>query len=186
MSYEDLIDAVQDGAGLSSRTEAEAAVDAFFDAIARHVMPGDRRAVRALLPDALHSPFDQLGSHDDVGLSVIAEEVARAEGIGSGFGREHLHVVGVASVAALHPDAITALRTHLPEDLAVLFAPPPRAVRERKVTPIEVPRASRHLSEARPGGTHPLAEARDERAHTQSIARSDDPHGDTKLSGAKR
>ncbi len=40
------------------------------------------------------------------------------------------------------------------------------------------------LAEGRPGSAHPLSEARPERAQSQSVARADNPHGDTKLSSA--
>jgi hypothetical protein len=40
------------------------------------------------------------------------------------------------------------------------------------------------LAEGRPGSHHPLSEARPERAHSHSVVRADNPHGDTKLSSA--
>jgi hypothetical protein len=59
--------------------------------------------------------------------------------------------------------------------------------------PVEAPRvqaqrssaAPNDLAEGRPGGSQPLASG-DPRylAHRHSVARSDDPHGDTKLSSA--
>jgi hypothetical protein len=41
------------------------------------------------------------------------------------------------------------------------------------------------LATGRPGSRHPVSEAHEDRAHTESIARSDDPHGDTKLSSSR-
>ncbi len=191
MSYQELIDAVQDHAGLASRSEAQTTTLAVFRTIARRVLPGDRRIVRALLPDELQEAFNGQGASEDATIEAVVREVAAHEGIAAGFGREHLVVVGAAAARVLHPDAITALRTHLPDELAALFE---RSVPRRipRPTPTASPRAgrrfseakdgSRHLAEARPGSGHPLAESKPERAHHDSVARTDNPHGDTKLS----
>jgi len=186
MSYEELIDAVEDGAGLSSRAEAKAAVTAVFGALATRVLPGDRRVLIALLPPPLAALFDGDEQGAEESLDRIVEEVAEAEQIRDGFGREHLDVVGAAVAATLHPDAVAALRNHLPAAVASIFTPKPKAGRVERPTPLEVPaQTGRHLADARPGGAHPVSEASAERAHSESVARSDDPHGDTKLSGAK-
>lgn len=47
------------------------------------------------------------------------------------------------------------------------------------------PGSSRPLSEARPNPDETLSGGRAEKAHAHSVARSDDPHGDTKLSSAR-
>jgi uncharacterized protein (DUF2267 family) len=194
MGYPELIDAVQDHAGLPSRSEAEVTTTAVFRALARRVLPGDRRAVMALVPPELRAPFEVEGESDRTGIEAMVQEIAAVEGIGAGFGREHLVVVGVAAARALHPDAITALRTHLPEELAALFEDiaPGRTPRP---TPHSSPLAgrrlseahdgSRHLSEAKSGSARSLAEAKADRAQADSVARSDDPHGDTKLSSSE-
>jgi uncharacterized protein (DUF2267 family) len=194
MGYPELIDAVQDHAGLASRSDAEATTAAVFGALAERVLPGDRRAVKALVPEELRSAFDVERKSDETGVDAIVQEVAVVEGIAPGFGREHLVVVGAAAASALHPDAITALRTHLPDELAALF----RETTPRRVTrptPHSSPLAgrriseahdgSRHVAEARLGSARPISEAKDDPAQTDSVARSDDPHADTKLSGAK-
>jgi len=186
MSYEQLIDAVQDGGGLSSRVEAQATVDAVFEALARRILPADRRAVLTLLPDALRSTLKRERHDEEETLERLVQEIARAEGIRAGFGREHLDVVGAAMAATLHPDAVSALENHLPPPIAEILRPKPTPARIERPTPLEVPASSgRHLSDGRPGGTHPISEASADRAHLDSVARSDDPHGDTKLSSAK-
>jgi hypothetical protein len=43
----------------------------------------------------------------------------------------------------------------------------------------------RTLSEGKPGSRHPLSEARLDRAQSNSVARADEPHADTKLSSAR-
>jgi hypothetical protein len=40
------------------------------------------------------------------------------------------------------------------------------------------------LAHGRPGSLHPIAEAAPASGHAHSIARNDDPHGDTKLSSS--
>ncbi|MBX3231426.1 MAG: hypothetical protein KIT84_10810 [Labilithrix sp.] len=41
------------------------------------------------------------------------------------------------------------------------------------------------LATGRPGSRHPISEARHAGAHAESVVRSDNPHGDMKLSSAR-
>ncbi len=193
MGYSELIDAVQDHAGLASRRDAEATTTAVFRAIARRVLSADRRAVRALLPAELAPLFEEGDAVEGAEVDGLVAEIAADEGVSPGFGREHLVAVAAAAARMLHPDAVVALRTHLPGPLAVLFVSEP-APRVTRPTPNASPRAGRrlsgakgggrHLSAAKPGSARPLSQARP-RGHSESVAESEDPHGDTKLSSAE-
>jgi uncharacterized protein (DUF2267 family) len=183
--YPELIDFVQDRAGLSSRQEAEASVHAVFEVISRRVVPADRRRVLSLLPEPLHVAFAHREFRDDADLDAVVEEVAQAEDVHPGFGREHLDVVGAAAVATLHPEAITALRTHLPSSIAVIFSAE-RESRATRATPASNPRVNRrHLAEGRSGSAHPLSEGRADTSQSDSVARSGTPKVDTKISSAR-
>jgi hypothetical protein len=77
------------------------------------------------------------------------------------------------------------LERHLPPTLAALMT----SQRAPAIEPGErelIGGVSTTLAEGRPGSRHPLSEGRPERAQTHSVVRSDNPHGDTKLSSAKR
>jgi hypothetical protein len=109
--------------------------------------------------------------------------VAAREGVRLGLAVEHAEIVCRALGETLSPTTLARLRHALP-DLALLFEP----AEEGEPLPENAeraPDAPNDLAEGRPGGTHPLSTA-DPRilAHRHSIARSDDPHAETKLSSA--
>lgn len=110
--------------------------------------------------------------------------VAELAGVPLGLAIEQSEVVCRILCESLAPATRRHLQKLLPE-LAALFEPaeqvePPLGQSHRSSE------APNDLAEGRPGGSSPIATA-DPRslAHRQSVARSDDPHGETKLSGAR-
>lgn len=109
--------------------------------------------------------------------------VAELAGVPLGLAIERSEVVCRVLCETLAPSTRLHLQKLLPE-LASLFELP-----EEVASPLGESHRSRaapnDLAEGRPGGSSPLATA-DLRslAHRQSVARSDDPHGNTKLSSA--
>jgi hypothetical protein len=88
----------------------------------------------------------------------------------------------------LPSEVVMLLQRHLPQ-LAFLFelretTPEPES--PDQVRPSERPdnRWDNTLASGRPGSRHPISDARPNRAHAHSVARSDNPHGDTKLSSS--
>ncbi len=98
-----------------------------------------------------------------------------------GRAREEAIVVCRVVAEAVGEDIARRVRLELPDEIGELFTiPEPIAKPER----VHLDPERRTLAEGHGGGTRPLYAARPDHAHTQSVARSDNPHGDTKLSSA--
>jgi uncharacterized protein (DUF2267 family) len=121
----------------------------------------------------------------DDSLQDFYERVAAREGAPPGLAREHAQSVCRSLAELLHDEDLRRLARRLSDEVAALLlpsgtAPKPATARER-------PRARRErrtLAEGRPGSSKPLSEARPQRVHGDSVAHSDNPHGDTKLSSS--
>jgi uncharacterized protein (DUF2267 family) len=127
---------------------------------------------------------------------LFYRSVARFAGQRQSVAREQAQVVCRTLAELLSSSTIGRLRRSVPR-LASLFllpevAPPPFGPRQQR----QEPGADHTLAGGRPGGDHPLYEARRStdaetpgasasRGHTHSVAVSDDPHGDTKLSSSR-
>ena len=110
----------------------------------------------------------------------LATRVAAAAQVPLGRAVEHVASVCRALAERLPPAALERLRAALPADTAALFEPPVAAELEPK------PHVARHtIAEGRPGSRHPLSEARPRGAQPDSLAASDNPHGETKLSSSR-
>jgi len=145
------------------------------------------RAEREFFADALppHSAQIVRGAQATAqgNLHDFLRRVAAREGVRLSLAVEHAEIVCSALGETLTRSALARFRHALPE-LAPLFEPAP------EFEPPSLPSEPglglpTDLAEGRPGGTHPLATA-DPRvlAHRHSVARSDDPHAETKLSNA--
>ena len=111
--------------------------------------------------------------------AALFEHVAVRESVDLGFAIEHAECVCRALAERMSPELRARLQRHLPR-LAPLFevsaAPPVEAV---------PPPHGSTLASGRAGSRHPLSEARPERAQSESVARSENPHAETKLSSAR-
>lgn len=116
-------------------------------------------------------------------LADFYERIAARAGEPLSFAREHAVSVCRALAQALDADVRKRLTSRLPDALGELFV----LAEDPRFTP--GPRAEPHarttLSEARAGSRHPLSEAAPERAQRESIARTANPHADTKLSSSR-
>ncbi len=110
--------------------------------------------------------------------------VAWRENVRASEALEHITAVCAVISEALSPDARAKLGADLPARIGQLFER-----RQRGPTPHRERRDSsappNNLATGRPTSIRPISEAKPERAHTESVARSDDPHRDTKLSEAE-
>jgi uncharacterized protein (DUF2267 family) len=178
MEASDLFATVEAHAGID-RHAAERAVRATLASVAEALSSDEADALsRELSPDlrplvqrhALGLPLDR---------SAFFAEVAARESVEVGFAVEHAECVCSALAERMSPDLRERLQRHLPL-LASLFE-------LRDETPADIPPLvhGSTLASGRPGSRHPLSEARPERAQSQSVARSDNPHADTKLSSSR-
>lgn len=168
-----------------SEHQAETAVRATLCALQAALHPEEWAELASELP-----PQAETGSSPAAGppsVTSVGEfyaHVAEIEALPVARALEHAQIVcGVLAEAVLSPATVTRLQKHAPY-LADLFerrlppaAPPP---------PIHPDTAPAHdLAGGRPGAHHSIATGNPENlAHRHSIASSDDPHADTRLSSS--
>jgi uncharacterized protein (DUF2267 family) len=117
-------------------------------------------------------------------LPTMVKELASAEHVSAGRAREHLEVVGRALFQMLSRRGQVLVKRALPELAELLTS---AEATEGEPSPHELPPVTFHdLAEGRQGGRHPVSSSNPSRlAHRHSVARSDDPHADSKLSSAQ-
>lgn len=126
-----------------------------------------------------------------VDLDEVYARVAQRAGLRRPRAMEATQIVCRALTEDLADDARARLVAHLGPALGRLFEAPggsmPSVRLERPARPARAPRPGEGhtLVNGRPGSRHPLSEARPERAQAESVVRSDNPHGDSKLSSAR-
>jgi uncharacterized protein (DUF2267 family) len=192
MTREPFLRAVRDRAALETEAEASQVATLVLRALAPYFAPPLSRALGRDLPD----PFSQeLTAHtfaaeargDDTPLSpdALYERVARSEHVQTGFALEHTQAVCQVVGEVASAEAHTLLRHHLPRSVAELFEPrsfpdnPPPHLHHSH-------RRARSLAEARAGSRRPVSEAGPSAgAHPDSVAKSEDPHAETKLSSSR-
>jgi uncharacterized protein (DUF2267 family) len=183
MDFEAVLDHIFVRAALEGdRERATRALLATLGALIAHLEPYDAQDLRSELPPALLARLDAAGEVEpDVVRAIAAREPTTW-----GFAIEHAQAVGEALVLELRPELLTRLRRRLPPALAALLeprptstAPPPHPTR----APVALGEGTT-LATGRPGSRHPLSDSHPSAQH-HSVASSDDPHGDTKLSSAR-
>lgn len=186
-SNRELVALVADHGPFDSQGQAETAVCATLAALKASLHPEEWAELAGELPsqhsaEAGSSPAARPPSVTSV--DAFYAHVARAEALPVARALEHAQIVcGVLAETVLSSATVTRLQKHAPY-LADLFerrvpaaAPPP------PVHPDNAP--ARDLAGGRPGAQHPLATGNPESlAHRHSIAGSDDPHADTRLSSS--
>jgi uncharacterized protein (DUF2267 family) len=188
MHDDELLARIAERGGFRTPAEAERAEDAALltlgqrlelplaQELARHLPP---RAAAALLRKAYEGPFP---------LEELYRRVAEREGVRLSFAVEHTGVV-FETVAEALPEALRArLCRLLPERMAALFEPrrtdipaPPMPPRPMQIEP----GSGTTLADGRPGSRRPISEGGGDRAQAESVARTENPHEETKLSSAR-
>ncbi len=185
MRHDDLLSRVERMGGLRRRS-AERAIRATLFSLNEHFGGPAVDALRRELPGELSSRPSRC-SVRPADLDGFFATVGDTERVPRGFGKEHAEVVCRALGELVSDETAIRLQRELPPAAAELFARPPEAGEPSPYAqpvrhPEEVIRNT--LAAGRPGARNPISSGRPERAHSQSVARSGDPHGDTKLSGA--
>ncbi|MFT3767757.1 MAG: DUF2267 domain-containing protein [Minicystis sp.] len=187
ISYDDLVAEVQRRAGLEGPEEAERLLAVTARALGERLLPDEAGPVASALPEPAAQRIREARYERDFDIDELYDRVGRREGAGHGFGREHAQAV-CQIIGESVPEAVRVrLQKHLGPSFAPLFeprphtSPPPRPVH---ASPSVEPGRGTTLATGRPGSRHPVSEAQADRAHAASIARSADPHGETKLSSS--
>jgi uncharacterized protein (DUF2267 family) len=174
-----LSDCVCELAGVTDGESAQRIVRATMSVLLEQLAPADRAWLVSLVADDAEEVGTAGAERPVEGLRDFFARVAAREGEQLGFATEHAQSVCRAVALLLEDDALHRLTSRLPDTLVALFARPEWSA----PPPHDRPRGAHHtLAEGRSGSSRPLSEAAPSRAHRESVARSDNPHADTKLS----
>ena len=176
-SEQQIVDRLLESGPFADEREVRQALAAALEVLGSLLTSDERTIVADELSPALAVVLRDAVPHPRGDWHELTHRLAQLEGVRVGLAVEHAELVCQTLGDALSPSARGRLLRNLPE-LARLFERPERV----EAPPVEAHRsnaAPSDLAEGRPGGAVPLASA-DPRylAHTHSIARSDDPHGD--------
>ncbi len=159
------------------------------------VLLGDELAtLRSCLPTTLAHWVPPQSTNVGSSVQRMIRRVQRLELAPAPVVLERVEVVCRALGETLPPDVQARWRRDLPTNLAALFMdvgpgetrPPATGsalVVHCRASRPDVPTAT--LASGRPGSDHPLSESQPEQTHAHSVARSDDPHADTRLSSSR-
>jgi uncharacterized protein (DUF2267 family) len=179
------VTAVAERIGSATAAEAERAIVATLEALSQRMLHIDINVVADRLPKDFSAALRRhCGTEEEFGAHELYARVAQTEDLQLGFGMEHVQVICQLLARQLDTDGLAHLRLRMPDDILALFdfdrADSDSSLRPAAVPAVPEPRRNT-LARGRPGSERPLSEGAAISAHTDSIARSDDPHGDTKL-----
>jgi len=183
LDYGRLLEQVRQRAALPDNERAERAVLATFEALGERLLAMDARQLAQELPQPLSGALQARSRPGEFPLSELFQRVAQREVVSLPTAREHAISVCMAAADWLDEEVAIHFRERLPSEFAQLLEPPPRF--EQPVHSHVVVGRDTTLSGGRVGSQHPLSEARPDRAHSQSVARAENPHADTKLSSSR-
>jgi uncharacterized protein (DUF2267 family) len=183
-------------APFATASEARSALQATLRALRGGLTDDEAQALAQDIDAPWAAPLGEGCYEGDLTVEEFYRLVALHEQRRLSVGAEHAQIVCRVLGALLSAGALRRLSQHVPL-LAREFkaAPAPQMIQcaehlRSAAAPEHTlaagrPGSSRPLSDARPDPGQTLSEGRAERAHAHSVARSDDPHGDTKLSSAR-
>lgn len=163
--------------GMKERAEAERACRATLHALGHHLARVERDSIAGELPEPLARELRGEGFAGQVPVEVLLEEVGSEEpDVEPAVALEHARTVCAVLGEAVGGEAKTRL-AKLPPEIADLFEAPeaPPASRFRHTE------RERPLAAARASTDRPISESPDP-AHPDSVAASENPHGDRKIS----
>ncbi len=167
----------------ADRKQAREAASATLSVLGKRLMADEAHFVGQELPLFAADRLHQHARGADFSKQEFFRMLSESEKAPLGFSIEHAEAVCRVVAEALASPTLERLQRHLP-DLADLFDLPEPST--------NVPEPSAHyqqgstLADGVPGSRRPLSTARPEQiGHEHSIANSDDPHADTKLSSTR-
>ena len=181
MTRAEFLSRVAERMGFSNLADAETCVRNVLETVGERLSRLEAEALAEDLPADLAQPLRRASHGQTFGIEEFYARISRRAGMGIGRAREEAVVVCWVMAEAVGEDALQRIRRELPREFWELFTlpepiPPPATVHLHP--------EHRTLAEGHGGGSRPLYDARPDRAQSQSVARSDNPHGDTKVSSA--
>jgi uncharacterized protein (DUF2267 family) len=153
------------------------AIEAVLVSLGECLSRAQAEALADELPRELASLVRDSRHNQNLDRFDVESRVAQRTGLSRGAALEWMFAVGRTVAESVRDDVLALIRRDLPGDLAALL---------EAVEPYQAPQGvhrdplKRTLAEA-----GPLSDARPESAQSQSVVRSDNPHGDTKLSSTQ-
>jgi uncharacterized protein (DUF2267 family) len=182
MREDALISRVTHLSGFPGRADAMRAIRATLVALGERLRDEERAALERELPASLRSLLNRAAYTGDFDRNELFARVARHGGLDRGCALEYAEVVCSALAMELPWESLTRLRRELGPSIASLLVEP---LARRTTATAPSPPSGSTLASGRPGSGHPLSEARLDRAQTGSVARTQNPHVDTKLSSSR-
>lgn len=184
MRYEEFLQRVQDRGGFDTPESAEHVIHATLEVLGQRLLDVDARVVASRLPPTMRDSLLRHGYEGDFDIDELYRRVSDKEGVGASYAVETSQIVCSTLAEMLDDAALQHAKMRLPESLAALFTKEPHAGGPPE-QPLHYgqPNAvsyGRSLASGHEGSEHPLSEGNP--AHSESIAASDNPHADTKLS----
>lgn len=168
-SEQPLLRRIRELAPCRDDAEARRALTSTLSVLSEQLYDEERAIVARVLPPELGAALERPRRPRAPGLRRFFRRVARREGLRLSLGVEHAEVVCRVLAETLPEPALEQLRRSAPE-LAHLFHVP-----EPEPPPPPVSHETPEPATPTPGP---------HRAHRHSVARSDNPHADTRLSSA--
>jgi uncharacterized protein (DUF2267 family) len=187
MTYDELVGEIQRRGGLEARDDAARVLAVTARVLGERLFAEEADAIAVALPAEVARELSSTRYERDFDVDELYDRVARREATRHGFGMEHAQAVLQVIGESLPEATRLRLQKHLPAEMAALFEPrahelaPPRPVHASP--PVE-PGQGSTLATGRPGSRHPVSDTPPVDAHRHSVARSQDPHADTKLSSS--
>jgi uncharacterized protein (DUF2267 family) len=184
MDYPRFLEHVASRAGLSSIADASVATEAVLHALGECLARENAERLADELPTEPASVVRSAVHAQNLDLGEWVSHVRFGAGpeVRTSVALELAAAVSMSLAEEIPEHLAASLRRDLPPSIAQLVRPP------LEFTPPSPPRVAhraRTLAEGEPGGTRPLYASEPDRAQSESVARSDNPHGDTKLSSAE-
>jgi uncharacterized protein (DUF2267 family) len=194
MNEDTLLGRLQELAPFADRADARRAFDATVQALRRGLSEDEADWLAVALGPTLAAPLLRESHQGELSVDELYRWTKRYGKTRKGVAVEQAQVVCRALAELLQEPELERLRKHLPDIAPLLEVPapadPPSAPRRSRgdVTDHTLaggrPGSSRPLSQAGPGD-RALGAAKPELVHDHSVARSDDPHADTRLASTR-
>lgn len=183
ISMQTLVDHIRDG-GLADSSAARKMVGATLAVLANRLTDDEASALASRFSPELARIIEEEDYDADFDAAELYERVRDRTGTPPGLAREHTDIVLRALGDVLDEPMLARLARVLPEPIVRGLQGPERV----EVPPHGAgakPRHTRTIATGRPGSSHPISESAPPSGHTHSVALSDNPHAETKLSSAR-